>query len=1008
MSQINNYGIKGVGPRIQLGKKGGHLVFDKTLADGPAFQFRNVADDALTRVQADAPIANVDLTNKQYVDDLIDYLDKKFDGQLQGLNLKDACRVATTGNIALTGTIPLNVDSVSLIAGDRVLVKDQTNQTENGIYDVTIDGSTYTLVRSADANNVRDTAGGSTANVELTGGSFTFITDGATWGSTGWVVGVPSGLVTIGTDPVEWTQFSAAGVFDAGAGLLKTGTIFSVKVDNTTLYVNALGNIAIKSNAAAGNVMVSSGNGDGYWSTIDLADQGFVGASVLGVQNGGTGISSIAAGDLIVGSTGNAMTKLTLGGAGALLTSNGTDLGWLPSGTADQVLVTDGTALSWASPFYASLRGSAGNTILSGTDTTGTNVLTVSNNTAGLPVIIGSQGETNVNIEIAPAGDGLLVHSATYAFSPTSPANAFAPKSYVDDRVDAISTSRIENAAGTTAFDTAKVGFDDQSVIESRGKVLATFSAHETLATAGERLVVTHTDAEVRVGTANASGIGNVNLRLLMQEDGQLYIGTTGNGLISSEPDYGMTVRGGQGVTVDAGDIVIVGGAGTLNHSGGSAIIRGGAGAGTGENGSVQLQDSNGNLIVLARSSDIAATDYLEINNSSTGSPSIAGVGDSLHVGITFAPKGDGVVRVSDGAAYYAVLQQAGNTDAFVTKQYVANTLGGSIKTAGTGLTDVSNTFNVNVNATTIKVDSNDDLIVNSNATAGHILKSTGLAGTEAVWGTIDLSNTNSVSGILSTASGGTGYSTYAQYDLLVGSAAGGLNKLTKGLDKQVLGVSNTGVLSYQYISNLLDATGTTLVEGVGVSSAVNHLSINNAIADGAVVIGTSGANTNIPLMFSPKGTGLLLAKSGYTGNLTSGASADALVTKGYVDENILQSVSGGIRRQVISADSVNSSFAVSTPLPTIAGKEIYVTKVVMNVSTEFVGAVYAVLTAGATTLMNGDESDIEVAGSYIAFTDMLANNSGQQMTIQFFDASDQPVIPTVGSATILIEYSVK
>jgi len=83
-----------------------------------------------------SPIGDLDAANKQYVDNLID-----------GLKWKECARVATTGNITLANL--QTVDGVSLAAGDRVLVKEQTSLPENGIYDV-VDGGAWT--RSEDAN----------------------------------------------------------------------------------------------------------------------------------------------------------------------------------------------------------------------------------------------------------------------------------------------------------------------------------------------------------------------------------------------------------------------------------------------------------------------------------------------------------------------------------------------------------------------------------------------------------------------------------------------------------------------------------------------------------------------------------------------------------------------------------------------------------------------------------------------------------------------------------------
>lgn len=103
----------------------------------------NTSDLAEFGVKPQSPftpsLAN-DLTTVGFVQDLIS-------GQI---NLKQAVVAASSSNLALTGSSPLTIDTVSISDGDRVGLVGQTDQTENGIYDVEIDGGTYTLTRSAD------------------------------------------------------------------------------------------------------------------------------------------------------------------------------------------------------------------------------------------------------------------------------------------------------------------------------------------------------------------------------------------------------------------------------------------------------------------------------------------------------------------------------------------------------------------------------------------------------------------------------------------------------------------------------------------------------------------------------------------------------------------------------------------------------------------------------------------------------------------------------------------
>ena len=119
----------------------------------------------------------------------------------EGFDVKDPVKVATTGsNITLSGGAPATLDTISLSLNDRILVKDQTNPVQNGIYVVSVVGSgtNGTWVRSADADSAGD----------IDQNTYTFVQQGPANASTSWVV-TSSGPITIGTDPIVWTKFFA-------------------------------------------------------------------------------------------------------------------------------------------------------------------------------------------------------------------------------------------------------------------------------------------------------------------------------------------------------------------------------------------------------------------------------------------------------------------------------------------------------------------------------------------------------------------------------------------------------------------------------------------------------------------------------------------------------------------------------------------------------------------------------------------------------------------------------
>jgi len=162
------------------------------------------------------PVGNNDLTTKLYVDSLA-----------LGISWKQPVIAATTANITLSGA--QTIDTVAVVAGDRVLVKNQTNAYENGIY-VAASGA---WARSADAN----------AWDELVS-ALVFVTEGGLAGSAWYCSAQPGG--TLGVTAVNWNNFSVGGVYFAGTGLSLAANTFSIT--NTIVqfqYICCSGNVGL-------------------------------------------------------------------------------------------------------------------------------------------------------------------------------------------------------------------------------------------------------------------------------------------------------------------------------------------------------------------------------------------------------------------------------------------------------------------------------------------------------------------------------------------------------------------------------------------------------------------------------------------------------------------------------------------------------------------------------------------------------------------------------------------
>jgi hypothetical protein len=159
------------------------------------------------------PTDSTDAATKAYVDAVT-----------EGLHIHPSVVAATTANVTLASALENGdtLDGVTLATGNRILVKNQTTQSENGIYVVAASGAPS---RATDFD----------APAEIDGGDFVFVTGGTANDNTGWV---QTNIVgTVGTDAITFSQFSGAGTYTAGNGLTLTGSVFSIDTTITQARV---------------------------------------------------------------------------------------------------------------------------------------------------------------------------------------------------------------------------------------------------------------------------------------------------------------------------------------------------------------------------------------------------------------------------------------------------------------------------------------------------------------------------------------------------------------------------------------------------------------------------------------------------------------------------------------------------------------------------------------------------------------------------------------------------
>lgn len=247
------------------------------------------------------PTANSDAATKSYVDSVA-----------AGLDPKESVQVATVADMGFTfvnnggvgdtltagGAGFTSVDDVNLVDDYRVLVKNQSTATQNGIYiaSATGSGGTTVLTRATDQDG--------TPSNEVSAGNFSFVEQGTVNAQTGWVV-VGSGILTINTDNIVWVQFSAVG------GAVDAATLDGL--DSSDFLQVALSQAYTKQKYFAGDILVD-GEGAIPWNLDDsqvasiTLGSNLILLTPINMKNGGTYI-------LTIKQDGTGNRALTYGGA---------------------------------------------------------------------------------------------------------------------------------------------------------------------------------------------------------------------------------------------------------------------------------------------------------------------------------------------------------------------------------------------------------------------------------------------------------------------------------------------------------------------------------------------------------------------------------------------------------------------------------------------------------------------------------------------------------------------
>ena len=247
-----------------------------------------------------APKNDTDAATKAYVD-----------AAASGLHIHATADAATTQSLALiiggtvtytTTTIALSnpltiLDGYTLLDKNRILVKNEATTSSNGIY-VWSSTATSLLTRADDFQTV----------IEISGGDFVFVVNGTRNGDTGWVQ--TEVTTNIGTSPIIFQQFSGAGTFLAGGGLVLNGNSFEVVGTSNRIVVSA--DAIDISNSYTGQTSIV---------TVGAVSQGTWQADTVATTYGGTGRTTFNYGDILLGTTGS-LQVLSMGLAGQVLQVN--------------------------------------------------------------------------------------------------------------------------------------------------------------------------------------------------------------------------------------------------------------------------------------------------------------------------------------------------------------------------------------------------------------------------------------------------------------------------------------------------------------------------------------------------------------------------------------------------------------------------------------------------------------------------------------------------------------
>jgi uncharacterized cupin superfamily protein len=937
------------------------------------------------------PTADQEAATKVYVDSVA-----------QGLDLKGSVRAATTANISLSGE--QTVDGVSLVSGDRILVKDQSDETTNGIYVVA--GGSWS--RSVDADE----------NSEVTSGLYTFAEEGTINANSGWVL-TTADPITLGSSQLDFTQFSGAGQITAGAGLTKSANTLNVIGTTDRITANAdsidiASTYAGQSSITTVGALTSGSIGSGFGninigaSSLTAGTASFT--SIVGSAITGSGNLSISgngsfSGDLEVDGTFSAATT-TLSGDLAL---GGKKITGLADPTSAQEAATKAyvDAIAQGLDVKASVRAATtANITLSGTQTIdGISVI------AGDRVLVKDQTD---------AGENGIYVVAAGSWSRSSDANENSEVisgmyTFVEEGSDQANTGWSLITPNPITLDTTDLTFTQFSgsadIAAGNGltKTGNTINAVGTL----NRISVSADAIDIDsnyVGQSSLTTVGALTSGSIASGFGSINIGssalTAGAGTLSSLTSYGSLSIGGTATTTIQGNNA------TSTFSGGISLASGNVNLATGgryliNNASIIDATTLGSSVVGSSLTSVGALDSGSITT---------GFGD-INIGANTL--GAGTTTVTN----------------LVVQNLSTSTFTGPISVPSASTTATSSLAGVNILTGGLSIGSLSGIL---KATAGVV-------------NTALVSLTADISGILGVTNGGTGWGNITANTVLLGNGTNAIATTTAGTNGQVLalvsgvptwtatttagtGLTYSGgalnVNTSQNIATLSNLTSNGIVQTTGGTGALSVLTIGSGVdswittpssanlitavtdetGSGALVFGTSptisGATLSGITTIANASTSAFSANTLAVGGTatTSISSAGALTVGGnfiFGGDTFDELVGDGL--DISSGDLIFDCSDVASTGLSCSGEDI-----VLNATGDWTGTLDSIegasflrsdtsdsYTSGTLTFDSGTLLDLNTTGLSIADTDITLDGASTNFnfTGNFTSNTDDLVI---------------